>query len=135
MNKKKIFTIVLFIFLISNFTLFLDINFLSATTAKEKFTNSLEKTAEGTGHKGIGITEKDLPLTIGLIIRAFLSFLGIIFLILMIYGGYSWMMARGNEQAVVKAKDIIKNAIIGLVVVLAAYAITLLMKEFWIQVK
>ena len=41
------------------------------------------------------------------------------------------MMARGNEQEVEKAKSLIRNAIIGLVIVLAAYAITLLMKPFW----
>jgi cbb3-type cytochrome oxidase subunit 3 len=131
MNKKSVFTTILFIFIISNFILFLNINFTSATTAKELFNKSLDKTAEGTGHKGVGITEKELPQKIGEIIQAFLSFLGVIFLVLMIYGGYAWMMARGNEQEVVKAKNIITNAIIGLVIVLAAYAITLMMKPFW----
>jgi len=42
----------------------------------------------------------------------------------MIYGGFIWMIARGNEGEVTKAKDLIQAAIIGLVVVLAAYAIT-----------
>lgn len=131
MFQKKLFAVILFIFIISNSILFLNINLLSAGTAKEQFTSGLEKTGEGTGHKQIAITEKDLPQTIGRIIQAFLSFLGVIFLILMIYGGYLWMMARGNEQEVEKAKNLIRSAIIGLVIVLAAYAITLLMKPFW----
>ncbi|MBI4812330.1 hypothetical protein HY798_02705 [Candidatus Falkowbacteria bacterium] len=42
----------------------------------------------------------------------------------MIYGGYTWMTASGNEQQVEKAKGIIKNAVIGLIVVLAAYVVT-----------
>ena len=42
----------------------------------------------------------------------------------MIYGGFVWMTARGNTQAVDTAKDLIYSAVIGLIIVLAAYAIT-----------
>jgi len=49
----------------------------------------------------------------------------------MIYAGYLWMLARGNEQEVEKAKNIIIYAVIGLVVVLSAYAITRLMAKFY----
>ena len=52
-----------------------------------------------------------------------LGFMGAIFLVLAIYGGYNWMMARGNEDMVEKAKKTITNATIGLIVVLSAYAI------------
>lgn len=61
---------------------------------------------------------------ISLAITTILTFVGVIFLVLAIYGGYTWMIARGNEQEVEKAKQIIQNAVIGLVVVLAAYAIS-----------
>ena len=65
------------------------------------------------------------PATVvGDIIQIFLSLLGAIFIILMLYGGYTWMMARGNAEEVTKAIDLIKNAIIGLVIVMAAYAIS-----------
>ena len=67
---------------------------------------------------------KDLPAAIGQIVGAVLAFVGVIFLGLMIYGGFIWMMARGNESEVEKAKELIKSAIVGLVVILAAYAIT-----------
>jgi len=53
-----------------------------------------------------------------------LSFIGVLFLILTIYGGINWMTAGGNEQKVEKAKTIIINAIIGLLIVLSAYTIT-----------
>ncbi|HAM88222.1 MAG: hypothetical protein US83_C0010G0041 [Candidatus Falkowbacteria bacterium GW2011_GWC2_38_22] len=65
-----------------------------------------------------------LPSAIGKVIGVGLSLIGILFLGLMIYGGFIWMIARGNEGEVTKAKDLIQAAIIGLVVVLAAYAIT-----------
>lgn len=59
-----------------------------------------------------------------LAIKSFLSLLGLVFLVLILYAGYSWMTARGDEQQVTKAKDTIQRAAIGLAVVLAAYAIT-----------
>ena len=53
-----------------------------------------------------------------------LSFLGIIFLVLIIFGGIQWMVSSGNEEQVKKAKQIMISATIGLVIVFAAYAIT-----------
>lgn len=61
---------------------------------------------------------------VGTIVGIALSFVGVLFLILIIYAGVSWMTAAGNEQQVSKAKDIIIAAVIGLVIVLSAYAIT-----------
>lgn len=66
---------------------------------------------------------------IGSIIGIVLSFIGVLFLCLMLYGGIIWMMARGNEQEVEKAKNIIISAVFGLVIVLAAYAITAFIGE------
>ena len=45
-------------------------------------------------------------------------------MLLIIYGGILWMTAMGKENQVEKAKNIIIQAVIGLVIVLAAYAIT-----------
>jgi hypothetical protein len=42
----------------------------------------------------------------------------------MIYAGITWMIARGNEQKVAQAKDMIINSVIGIIIVFAAYAIT-----------
>ena len=67
---------------------------------------------------------KTVPEIIGTIVGAGLAFLGIVFLILMIYGGWIWMFAQGNEKEVEKAKGLITSAIIGLLIVLGAYAIT-----------
>ena len=65
------------------------------------------------------------PLTkIGIVLGAALNFLGVIFLALMIYGGFLWMTATGNEEQVGKARKVITAAIIGLIIVASAYAIT-----------
>jgi len=57
-------------------------------------------------------------------IDAFLSVLGIIFLVLMLYGGYLWMTDRGNDDSVKKAKNVIQAAIIGLAIVLISFSIS-----------
>ena len=99
---------------------------MAAADAKTQFNQGLKTTGEAIGYNEIGWSQKSLPEAIGLVIRVILSFLGIIFLVLMIHGGYIWMLARGNEQEVTRAKNILKNAIIGLIIILAAYAITAL---------
>lgn len=70
------------------------------------------------------VGENYLQETIGKIIKSALGLLGTIFLVLMIYAGYLWMTAAGNEENVEKAKKLLGNAVIGLALVLTAYAIT-----------
>lgn len=119
---RKLLTISARLFIAINSLLVFNINFIFAETQFEK---GLNATAAGTGHAEMaGIKDKTPAEIIGQVINGLLTFLGVIFLILMIYGGYLWMTARGNEQQVEKAKNLIKDAIVGLIVVLAAYAIT-----------
>jgi len=58
------------------------------------------------------------------IIKIFLEFLAILFVILILYGGYLWLTAAGNEQRVEEAKHVIQRAIIGVIIILGAVAIT-----------
>lgn len=60
---------------------------------------------------------------LGIIINAALGLLGVIFIILMLYAGYNWMTASGDEDKVTKAKDTIWRAIIGIIITVGAYAI------------
>ncbi|MFA6393484.1 MAG: pilin [Patescibacteria group bacterium] len=86
---------------------------------------TLGKFAGKAGYKPVtGSGEETVYTTIGMIINIALSLLGVIFLALLIYAGFEWMTARGDEAKVTKAKDIMKNAVIGLVIVLAAYVIS-----------
>lgn len=63
------------------------------------------------------------PEFLGTVVSALLSLLGVIFIGLMIYGGYNWMIARGDEAKVTKAQDTIRRAVIGLIIVISSYAI------------
>lgn len=67
--------------------------------------------------------QNSLPIILGFVINGALSLLGVIFIILMVLAGYNWMTASGNEQRIDEAKDTIKSAIIGLVIVLGSWAI------------
>lgn len=59
------------------------------------------------------------------IINAFLSIIGVILLIYLLYAGYKWMTAYGEEEKVEQAKDTIKRAITGIIIIVAAYAISI----------
>ena len=61
---------------------------------------------------------------IGDIISSALALIGVVFLIIAIVAGYRWMMAGGNEETVANAKKTLSRAIVGVVIVLSAYAIT-----------
>ncbi len=69
-------------------------------------------------------TSADLITSIGRIINIFLGFLGVIFLVLLLYAGFLWMTAQGDPKTVEKAKNILKQAVIGLVIIASAWAIT-----------
>lgn len=71
-----------------------------------------------------GLKTEPVQFYVGTLIKTALGFLGIVFLILIIYGGFIWMMARGEEKEVKKAQDLIKAAIIGVAIVLSSYIIT-----------
>jgi hypothetical protein len=66
----------------------------------------------------------------GQMVKMFFSILGIIFIILILYAGYNWMTAAGEEQKVTKAKDTIKRAIIGLLILVSSYAIWMIIANF-----
>ncbi|HLC69986.1 MAG TPA: Ig-like domain-containing protein [Patescibacteria group bacterium] len=72
----------------------------------------------------LGLPSTDIRIIIARIIRAALGLLGIILLVIIIYAGFLWMTAGGNDEQIGKAKNIIKNGVIGLIIIMSAYAIT-----------
>lgn len=60
----------------------------------------------------------------GRVIGSALSLVGVIFFVLMIYAGITWMTSRGNQEKSKKALDTIIAAVIGIIIVFGAYAIT-----------
>jgi hypothetical protein len=70
------------------------------------------------------VSTVDLAKRAGQIIGMLLSLLGVLFLVLLTMGGFKWMTARGNEEESKKAKDILFNATVGIIIVFSAYAIS-----------
>lgn len=69
-------------------------------------------------------SNQSAPVLLGSVIGAALSLIGVIFLALMIYGGFMWMTAAGKEDKAKKGLDTILAAVIGLIIVFSAYTIT-----------
>lgn len=90
----------------------------------ESILGQLKKTSGKAGYGQDEINQNEIATRIGRGLSVFLGFLGVIFIILIIYGGWIWMTARGNEEKIKKARELITEAIIGIVVIMAAYALT-----------
>ncbi len=84
--------------------------------------SGLSSAASGAGLKGIG--SDDISIRAGQIIKSILGFIGVVFLVYTLIGGFMWMTAGGNSQRVSDGVSYIKNGVIGIVIILSAYAIT-----------
>jgi len=93
------------------------------------FAQGLEDAKDLLGDVGSGLGEtgdpstEQLPQLIGNLINIFLSVLGIIFIVLVVYAGWLYLTSGGEEEKVKKAKRLLGQAIIGLIIIIAAYAI------------
>lgn len=83
--------------------------------------DGLQEVGEGSGYESAD--ETTVSRVAGTVVNAFLGLLGVIFIILIIYGGIKWMTAGGNEEQVKQARTTITRAIIGLVIVMGSWAI------------
>ncbi len=111
---KKIIVLSLFVVLIAGGLFFLK-SFSFAQTSPDL---GLQPVAEN-----IGLPTTDIRLIIARIIRVALGLLGIVAVVLILYAGFTWMTAGGDEERVSQAKKIMINAVIGLAIVLSSYAI------------
>ncbi len=86
-------------------------------------TYGLDETAGQAGLKPAGTPITPAAL-VGNIIGYALGFVGVIFFLIMVYGGFLWMTARGNGDSVKRAKEMIEQAAIGIVIVFVSYLVT-----------
>lgn len=120
---KRFFSLLASVFVVYSIAGFASPMFAAAPTLQGRLENvgaGAGLGTAGTGKLDPGAFEKQ----VGGIINIALTLVGVIFLILTVYGGYIWMTARGEEAQAKKAKDIIIMATIGMAVVLVAYVLT-----------
>ncbi len=98
--------------------------FAQATGGVAELQGNLQGFGNNTG-LGTNDAQKDQDLygKIAAVLNIILGFLGIIAVIMIITAGFKWMTAGGNEDTVKQARDNIRNAVIGLGIVLASYII------------
>ena len=68
--------------------------------------------------------DSSVQTAVGRFVNVLTTFLGAILIVLMVYAGFLWMTSGGNDTQIDKAKSILRNSIIGLAILLSAYAIT-----------
>lgn len=125
---KKIFLIIMIISVC-----FFNVRVLTCAAFGSSFFNGLNTSADEqrAGYKPI---PKQGPAwyiskTLGGGIAPF--FAGVMGMLLLVYGGFIWMMSRGREQEVERAKVIVTNTLIAMFVIFSAWAIVKLIMPLW----
>ncbi|MFZ6015553.1 MAG: hypothetical protein ACOYUZ_04340 [Patescibacteria group bacterium] len=80
-------------------------------------------TAASTAELSPGGEPTDPAIIIGRIINVALGLIGVLLLVYLIYGGFLWMTAGGSDERVKKAQTMIKNALVGIIVIVMAASI------------
>ncbi len=128
-NSKKILSTFLILMTLGIFS------FICLRPASASLWDTITDKDEG-GLKEIGNTvfgsetpKNTIPEIIARIIKYLLTFLGVIFIALIIYGGFIYMTAAGASDKIESAKGIIISASIGLAIILASYSFTYFILE------
>ena len=117
--KKKVAAIALFFVVLAVFL----IVFKSPVLAQGDANELLWGGTEGAVQNEIGLGNTDPRIIIARIIQVLLGFLGILAVLIIMYGGWVWMTSEGDPQKIDKAKQILRNGAIGLIIILMAFAI------------
>lgn len=71
----------------------------------------------------INLGTRDIREVVMSIAQVLLGFLGVVAILIVLYGGYLYMTSAGEQDKVTKAKKILINGVIGLVIIVSAFAI------------
>ncbi|MBT3538607.1 hypothetical protein HOF40_03390 [Candidatus Parcubacteria bacterium] len=107
--------------------LMLSPNLVGAASGDDPFGVNLIDTgvsSDGTTGEAILLGSQDLRTTAASIINVALSLLGIVSVVIILIGGFRWMTAGGNDEKVGEARKWIFSGIIGLAIILSAWAIS-----------
>lgn len=74
--------------------------------------------------ESVNLGKVDLRVMIARGIQIVFGVLGTVLLIIILYAGWLWMTSQGDEEKITSAKNILKNAVIGLAIMLMAFSIT-----------
>lgn len=95
---------------------------LARAQARDSY--GLYDAASGAGLLDTNVDVNSLPARIGVILFSVISFLGVLFLVIVVYAGFLWMTSGGSAERTGKAAALMRNGFIGILIVLLSYAIT-----------
>ena len=113
------------------FLFFINLNFSAGAAVDSKFNQGLDATGQSANYPVAAASNPGnfLAKMFGTVMSPMLF--GVTAMLILIYGGWTLMMARGDEQQVEKAKAVITNTIFAMIVMFSAYAILKLIIPLW----
>lgn len=117
-----------FLVLVSLFLLYITPVFSLAQDVR----SGLNSAAEGV----FGAMKKQgsFSVAIGQGLQVILAFVGVLFFVLLVYGGVQWLFAEGKPEQIEKAKTLMVNSTIGLIIVLTAFSISIIITNVFVEV-
>ncbi|OGD82886.1 hypothetical protein A2165_00380 [Candidatus Curtissbacteria bacterium RBG_13_40_7] len=109
---KRLYSIFLMIII---FNIFLPFHSIMAITTINPGFDVIEKP--------LGMSTKDVRIILADLIHQAMGFLGIVFVVMILYGGFAWMISMGDEEKVKAAKNTIVSSVIGIILVITSYSI------------
>ncbi len=73
--------------------------------------------------ESIGLSSPNFSVLLVNLVNWILGLLGIIAVAMIILGGFQWLISGGNDESVATAKKTIGNAVVGIVIILLAWAV------------
>ena len=105
------------------------------TYVKKDFDYYFQNIRDNTKLGGYDDVANEGPIaTASLVINLLLGLLGTIALCLTVYAGFLWMIARGNEEDITKAKDILSGSVVGFLVILSSYSFMYYVFRSWVNI-
>lgn len=121
--NSPIFIVMIFTILMAAFFI---ISYEASAQIRESVTNGFEYASS------TGLGTRDLRTIIFAIVNVLLGFLSIVAVLIIMYGGFVWMTSKGDPKRIEDAKNILRNAVIGLVIIFLAFSIVQFVFQFLI---
>lgn len=110
-------------FFLALFFMALSITNIAQAAEPAGLTDNMKALGNAASYETENVGQNSIYGLVGSLVGIFLGVLGVVFVILFILAGYNWMMAGGDVAKLDKAKDSMWRAIIGLLIIIGAYAI------------
>jgi len=120
LRKTIVSAIVLSLFI---FPAFVFTSNATAITANDLWAGANDDFSQANFKATTGMGDSDPRVIASSVIKVMLGFLGIIAVLIILYAGFLWMTAAGNEDKISQAKGMMSAGVIGLIIILAAFGI------------